>query len=252
MIDETNNTSRLDEVQEDFQVSETRYRRLFEAARDGILMLDAITRKITDANPFMVELLGYSWEEFLGKELWEIGLLKDEEASKAAFRELQEKGYIRYADLPLETKAGVRREVEFVSNVYSEGERQVIQCNVRDITGRKAAEQALTKLTGDLELAAQEYRRVLDHSLDVICQIDEAGQFIQVSPAAKKVWGYEPEELIGRRLMELVHPDDQAKTDKASTTPTKTTTKSCRFPRLSRKSKPSTLCSFSKKLRLSS
>jgi PAS domain S-box-containing protein len=238
MIDETNNTSRLDEVQEDFQVSETRYRRLFEAARDGIrnldvvneiryrrlfeaardgiLMLDAVTRKITDANPFMVELLGYSWEEFLGKELWEIGLLKDEEASKTAFRELQEKGYIRYADLPLETKAGVRREVEFVSNVYSEGERQVIQCNVRDITGRKAAEQALTKLTGDLELAAQEYRRVLDHSLDVICQIDEAGRFIQVSPAAKKMWGYEPEELIGRRYMELVHPDDQAKTVQAA------------------------------------
>ncbi len=106
MIDETNNTSRLDEVQEDLHVSEIRYRRLFEAARDGILMLDAVTRKITDANPFMVELLGYSWEEFLGKELCEIGLLKDEEASKAAFRELQEKGYIRYADLPLETKCG--------------------------------------------------------------------------------------------------------------------------------------------------
>src|SRR5580698_11407536 len=100
------------------RASEIRYRRLFEAARDGILILDPGTRKITDANPFMSELLGYSREELLGKELWEIGLLKDEEASQAAFRELQEKQFIRYEDLPLQTKAGVRREVEFVSNLY--------------------------------------------------------------------------------------------------------------------------------------
>src|SRR5438094_2160666 len=95
--------------------SEIRYRRLFEAARDGILILDPATRKITDSNPFMAELLGYSREELLGKELWEIGLLKDEEASREAFRELREKRFIRYEDLPLQTKTGRRREVEFVS-----------------------------------------------------------------------------------------------------------------------------------------
>jgi PAS domain S-box-containing protein len=88
----------------------------------------------------MTESLGYSHEELLGKELWEIGLLKDEEASRAAFRELQAKGYIRYEHLPLETKEGQRREVEFVSNLYEEDARQVIQCNIRDITQRKRAE----------------------------------------------------------------------------------------------------------------
>ena len=54
--------------------SEVRYRRLFQTAKDGILILDADTLKIIDANPFMTELLGYSHDEFLGKELWEIGL----------------------------------------------------------------------------------------------------------------------------------------------------------------------------------
>ena len=54
----------------------------------------------------------------MGKELWEIGLFEDIEASKAAFQELQEKGYIRYEDLPLETKDARRIDVEFVSNVY--------------------------------------------------------------------------------------------------------------------------------------
>src|SRR5215510_10159305 len=90
--------------QERLLASESRYRRLFETARDGILILDAVTRKITDVNPFMVDLLAYSREEFLGKELWEIGLLKDPQAAEAAFRELQQKGYIRYDDLPLQTK----------------------------------------------------------------------------------------------------------------------------------------------------
>src|SRR5687767_5232173 len=101
-------------AQEALRISEIRYRRLFESTQDGILILDAVTRKITDVNSFMVKLLGYSKNEFIGKELWEIGLLKDEEASKTAFRELQEEGYIRYEDLPLESKTNGRREVEFV------------------------------------------------------------------------------------------------------------------------------------------
>jgi PAS domain S-box-containing protein len=125
------------------QASEIRYRRLFEAARDGILIIYPNTRKITDANPFMTELLGYPREELLGKELWEIGLLKDEDASRVAFGELQKKHFIRYEDLPLQNKQGQRREVEFVSNLYMENGHEVIQCNIRDITERKRAEQAL-------------------------------------------------------------------------------------------------------------
>jgi PAS domain S-box-containing protein len=125
------------------RASEIRYRRLFEAARDGILILDPVTRKITDANPFMSELLGYPRAELLGKELWEIGLLKDEAASRAAFRELQANHFIRYEDLPLQTKAGDRHEVEFVSNLYDEDRRKVIQCNIRDITQRKRTENDL-------------------------------------------------------------------------------------------------------------
>src|SRR5690348_9259244 len=85
------------------RISEIRYRRLFETARDGILIVDAVTRQITDVNPFMVELLGYTRAEFLGKELFQIGLLRDEQASAEAFRELQDNGYIRYEDLPLQT-----------------------------------------------------------------------------------------------------------------------------------------------------
>jgi two-component system CheB/CheR fusion protein len=143
--------------------SEIRYRRLFETAPDGVLMLDPDSRKITDANPFILEFLGYRKDELLGKELWEIGLLKDEHASQEAFRELQEKGFIRYENLPLESKGGEKREVEFVSSLYDESGHKVIQCNIRDVTVRKVTEAALREAkdrlgnrAGELELLVAE------------------------------------------------------------------------------------------------
>jgi PAS domain S-box-containing protein len=143
-------------TQEELRTSEIRYRRLFESARDGILILNAVTLKITDVNPFMLEFLDYPRDKFLGKELWEIGLFSDKEASQAAFRELQETGYLRYEDLPLQTRHGELREVEFVSNVYREGDHQVIQCNIRDITARKQAEEERGLLLESCQVAHAE------------------------------------------------------------------------------------------------
>ena len=129
----------------DLKDSEIRYRRLFEAAQDGILILDAKTGMIEDVNPFLISMLAYSREEFVEKKLWEVGAFKDIEASQNAFEALQENEYIRYEDLPLKTKDGRLIQVEFVSNVYLVGSEKVIQCNIRDITDRKHAEaQALS------------------------------------------------------------------------------------------------------------
>jgi PAS domain S-box-containing protein len=142
------------------QVSETRYRRLFETAQDGILILDADTGEIFDINPFLIEMLGYPHEALLGKRLWEIGAFQDIEASKAAFLELQSKGYVRYEDLPLETRDERTIDVEFVSNVYSVDHKRVIQCNIRDITLRKRIEAERRKLTYDLQDALTKIRRL--------------------------------------------------------------------------------------------
>ena len=133
------------------RVSELRYRRLFESAKDGILILDADSGQIVDVNPFLIEMLAYSKEELMGKELWEIGVFRDVVASKAAFVQLQEQGYIRYENLPLETRDGHHRQVEFVSNTYMAGESRVIQCNIRDITERKLAEQVLKQTLAQLK-----------------------------------------------------------------------------------------------------
>jgi len=137
-------------------VSEIRYRRLFETAQDGILILDAENRQILDVNPFLTEMLGYSHEEFVGKELWEIGLFSDIDTNKTAFKQLQTDGYIRYEDLPLATKDGHRIDVEFVSNVYAVDCKKIIQCNIREITARKRAEDAVREAQHRLEDRVEE------------------------------------------------------------------------------------------------
>src|SRR5271169_2017336 len=136
--------------------SEIRYRRLFETAQDGILLLDADTGYILDVNPFLLKMLGYSHDDFLGKKLWEIGPFNDIAASRLRFSELQTKGYVRYEHLPLETKDGRLIDVEFVSNVYLVDQEKIIQCNVRDITLRKQTEDALRKAYDEMDLRVQE------------------------------------------------------------------------------------------------
>ncbi len=141
---------------EDLALSESRYRRLFETAQDGILLVDPVSRRIFDANPFLTDLLGYPRAELVGKELWEIGLFRDIESNKSSFRTLQENRYIRYDNLPLRTNDGRRIDVEFVSNVYQVGETDVIQCNIRDVTDRKRAEDDLRAARMGLEIRVAE------------------------------------------------------------------------------------------------
>jgi PAS domain S-box-containing protein len=177
--------------------SETRYRRLFEAAQDGILIIDATNGEIIDANPFVRDLLGYTLDDLRGKELWEIGLFRDVDASKAAFSVLQENGYIRYEDLPLETKDGKRMEVEFVSNVYSIDHTRVIQCNIRDITDRK-------RVQGDLHNSEIRYRRLFETAQDGILIIDApTEEIIDANPFITRMLGYTLEELHGKKLWEI-------------------------------------------------
>jgi len=140
----------------DLRVSETRYRRLFETAQDGILILDADTGEITDVNPFLADMLGYTHEEFMGKQLWEMGAFNDIKTSKAVFKKLQREGYVRYEDIPLKTKDGREIAVEFVSNVYQVNHRNVIQCNIRNITDRKVVEAELRNVREELEVRVRE------------------------------------------------------------------------------------------------
>ena len=133
------------------RAAELSYRRLFETAKDGILILEADTGRVSDVNPFLMTLLGFSHAEMVGQTVGELSPFKDIWSNQAILERLQKDGYVRYEDLPLETKDGRKVAVEFVSNVYQAGDKKVIQCNIRDITQRKHAQDEIRRLNETLE-----------------------------------------------------------------------------------------------------
>lgn len=187
------------------RASEIRYRRLFEAAKDGVLIVDPDSRRITDANPFMEQLLGYRHDEILGRELYEIGLFRDKEAAQESFLKLRETQQIRYDHLPLKDKQGHPHAVEVVANLYDEDGRAVIQCNVRDITERKRLEAALQaseayfrELTQDLPIGV--WTSKADGQVDFINRhwLEYTGIPLGAPMAYRDAW------------RTTVHPDDGA------------------------------------------
>jgi PAS domain S-box-containing protein len=175
------------QAEAELQASETRYRRLFETAQDGILILDAESGEIKDVNPFLTDLMGFTQSELLGMKPWDIGPLRHVFLSEISFEELQTKGYIRYEDLPLETRDGRKIAVEFVSNVYLADHQRVIQCNIRDITERKRAEAEHVRLVTAIEQSAEAV---------VITNIQ--GEIEYVNPAFTHITGYSREEVLGQ------------------------------------------------------
>jgi PAS domain S-box-containing protein len=180
------------------QDSEVSYRRLFEAAKDGIFILDINTGRINDVNPFLVELLGFSRDEMLGKTVGELSPFKDIEDNQAMLERLQTTGFVRYEDLPLQARDGRKMEVEFVSNVYEDGGKQVIQCNIRDITERKRTEMI------SLQLAA-----IVASSDDAIIGRDLRGVVTSWNAGAEREFGYTASEMIGHSITRLIPAERQ-------------------------------------------
>jgi two-component system, sensor histidine kinase and response regulator len=186
------------------RISEARYRRLFEAAQDGILLLNAETAQIEDANPYLIQLLGYSHAEMLGRKLWEVGAFADIQKNSDMFAQLQTAGYARYDDLPLKTKAGALINVEFVSNAYDcEGVR-VIQCNVRNITEQRRAEDAVRKLS-----------LVVEQSLESIVISGLHGDIEYVNDAFLRNSGFGQDDIVGRNVQVLHRHAMSAQADAA-------------------------------------
>ena len=177
--------------------SEAKYRRLFESAKDGILILDAETGMITDVNPFLIELLGFSKDQFLNKSIWEIGFFKDIVANQEKFIELQQNNYVRYDDLPLETADGRKISVEFVSNVYFEGKKKVIQCNIRDITKRKQTELALHNSERLLQTIIQTIP-------DLVWLKNMDGVYLSANPMVGRLFNAQTSDIIGKTDYDFV------------------------------------------------
>ena len=97
----------------------------------------------------------------VGKTVGELSPFKDIEPNQVMLDRLKRDGYVRYEHLPLENKDGRHIAVEFVCNIYQEGTGQVIQCNIRDITERKRAEDQKQQFSLELE------KRVLERTAEL-------------------------------------------------------------------------------------
>ena len=177
--------------------SELRYRRLFEASQDGILILDARTGMIEDVNPYLIKMLGYSREEFVKKRLWEVGAFKDIKASKEAFETLQENEYIRYENLPLKTKDGRLIQVEFISNVYLVGNEKVVQCNIRENTEHK-------RIVAALQANEKKYYDLINQSPDGYFIIELSGNILIVNNAMCKELEFSEEEFLSMSIWDII------------------------------------------------
>jgi len=188
------------------EVSELRYRRLFETAQDGILILDAESGRIIDVNPFLLDLLDYPFESIIGLQLWEIGLFEDIAANRVAFEKLQTEEYIRYENRPLRTHSGKQIQVEFVSNVYFVGSEKVIQCNIRDISERVKAFDDCRDNVATLELASKtrdDVLAMLSHEFRTpLAAISYATEFLEL--------GYNGTDVLTKKGVPPPQPDQSA------------------------------------------
>ena len=195
-------------IEHQLQASETLYRRLFETAKDGVLILDAVTGSILDANPYMTEMSGYPTADFIGKELWDIGLFRDKAANEIAFRELQRNGSLRYDHLLLKSNRDQPVVVEFVSNVYQWDHRQVAQCNIRDISVRSRLEKQTQKQAvelSDLHRRKDEFLAMLSHELrSPLAPIANAVQLLSLQGQSETLIQKQARSIIERQMKQLL------------------------------------------------
>jgi two-component system CheB/CheR fusion protein len=183
--------------------AELRYHRLFEAAKDGIIEIDFETGKVTDVNPYWLNMTGFPREEFVGKLLHQTTPFSLKDFSHL-IPDLQTKEAIREDEFPLLNARGQRFDVDMLANRYFIGSRQVVQVNVRDISHRKAAAERLRR-------SEEQFRMLVDSVHDyALFQMDLNGNITSWNAGAERVLGYTEQEILGEPGRILFTPEDVA------------------------------------------
>jgi PAS domain S-box-containing protein len=130
-------------AESELRQSETRYRHLFENARDGIWLRDGDSLRVLDVNPALLQMFGCAREEVLGRLPWEVPAFADTEGARALFERVSEMGYSLVPELAILRRDGRRLDVELVSTGYATEGKTVIQSNFRDVTPRRRLEEEL-------------------------------------------------------------------------------------------------------------
>jgi PAS domain S-box-containing protein len=176
--------------------SEEQYRRLFETASDGIILLEKREGKITQANPATEKMLGYTEEDSIGNKLQDIGVVLDISDFQTTMQNLNRRGILNYRNVSVETKSGQHIDTE----IYLVDRAKLVQCNIRDITERKRTKEALKK-------SEEKYRWLVDNMADAITVMDMNLRFTYVSPSIMRMRGYTAEEAVAQTFEQVMTPE---------------------------------------------
>ncbi len=190
------------ESEEALRGSEKRFRALVEKSMDAIALLDS-QGTIIYASPSTYAVLGYTPEEFFGRKVMEDIHPDDLPRAKSQFEAIQSGADKSFTtELRFPHKDGSWRYIEAIAiNRLDDPAVQAVVANYRDVTERRAAEAALRE-------SEERFRQLVENSTDLICETDAETRFTYLSPNYRDVLGYESAELLGRRVFDLVHPDD--------------------------------------------
>jgi len=181
---------------------EQRYRRLFDAARDGIVLVEADTGDIIDINPSFLAMAGYTRDELMGSRLWKIEPFQNTDAIQVIFKELRAQDHIYYDDLPLDTKKGSRIPVEIVGSAHTIGSRKILQYTIRDISRRKAMEDELWK-------SESRFRVLFQKAAIGIAIVSAGGGIVECNAALEKMLGYSEQEMTRRHFTDFTYEEDR-------------------------------------------
>ncbi len=188
-------------TEENLRESEQKYHSLCDASPDFIYILDK-NGIILDTNPTALSRLGYDKDELIGFSLQRIFTPRSRKIFAKEFPQNLKQMH-KCPDLELVAKNGEVIKVDcFASPVLNKkGELERLVVYERDITRRKQTE-------GKLRKSEQRMKTVLKNINDIIFQLSPEGRILYVSPKVKDIYGYKPEELIGRHFSKTTPKDD--------------------------------------------
>jgi len=175
------------------QASEKRFHAVFETASDSMLLVDKISGRVLNSNRAARDSLGYSYQKLLNKNLWELGILKDRRQFRRISLKLEEQGLVGLVDTTIPTSGGGN----YPADITIMDRTEVIQCNIREITERKQAEETLHE-------SEDKFHSLFNNSeVGMFRTRLDGSEILELNQKFLKIIGYTLDEVKGKPSVDM-------------------------------------------------